>query len=317
MKLDCTHDGSLDGLCHRFFHKVDAILGTSYSKGIERLRIEQMLDKMEKIATVQCLGLLIIDEIQHLSHAKSGGAEKMLNFLHSLVVNIGVPVIFIGTPEAIDILGSKLRIARKGSGQGEIRWEPMKNDSSWKLLIQGMWKYQWTKHVTPLTDELIDTLYDESQGIVDYAVKLFRLTQQKLINLGKDEIITPEIIRKVAKEDLPLSQKPIRALRENDVAEIVRFGDIRSLETLQLLNEGVRTKKDLEEIQLYKQVDDIKREVVEKPRERKKKTNSGKEPKTYSDEGLQKVINTIDKGNATIEDLQVAGLIKNKDIEIL
>ena len=37
----------------------------------------------------------MIDEIQHLSMAKSGGSEKMLNFFVNLVNNVGVPVILV------------------------------------------------------------------------------------------------------------------------------------------------------------------------------------------------------------------------------
>jgi len=41
--------------------------------------------KMSTLAHTHGLGLLIIDEIQHLSQAKSGGSEKMLNFFVTLV----------------------------------------------------------------------------------------------------------------------------------------------------------------------------------------------------------------------------------------
>ena len=37
---------------------------------------------MGQVVRNSSLGLLIIDEIQHLSMAKSGGSEKMLNFCY-------------------------------------------------------------------------------------------------------------------------------------------------------------------------------------------------------------------------------------------
>ena len=51
---------------------------------------------MSQIANVHAIGVLIIDEIQHLSMSKSGGVEKMLNFFVTLVNVIGLPVVMIG-----------------------------------------------------------------------------------------------------------------------------------------------------------------------------------------------------------------------------
>ena len=36
------------------------------------------------------VGILVIDEIQHLSEAKGGGSDKMLNFFVTLVNTIGL-----------------------------------------------------------------------------------------------------------------------------------------------------------------------------------------------------------------------------------
>ncbi|MBN1062511.1 ATP-binding protein [Clostridium botulinum] len=68
------------------------------------------------------MGMLIVDEVQHLSTAKSGGAEKMLNYFVTLINTIGVRVILVGTRKALEILESEFRQARRGSGQGDIIW---------------------------------------------------------------------------------------------------------------------------------------------------------------------------------------------------
>lgn len=53
---------------------------------------------MSQIANVHAIGVLVIDEIQHLSMSRSGGVEKMLNFFVTLVNVIGLPVVMVGTP---------------------------------------------------------------------------------------------------------------------------------------------------------------------------------------------------------------------------
>ena len=82
LKIDCSHDGSLKELCLNFFRAIDKIIGSNYEKkyGMKRHGVETMLALMAQTANMFALGLLVIDEIQHLSRAKSGGSEKMLNF---------------------------------------------------------------------------------------------------------------------------------------------------------------------------------------------------------------------------------------------
>jgi len=83
----------------------------------------------------------------------------------------------------------------------------------------------WTKRPTALTDELIDTLYDQSQGIIDITVKLYALAQTKAISSGI-ETITPELIKQVADESLRLVKPMLNALRTGNVMEIVKYPDI-------------------------------------------------------------------------------------------
>lgn len=230
LKLDCPYDGSIKGLCLNFFHEMDRILDSEYSKlfPASRNTVDTMLIKMSTLATTHGLGLLVIDEIQHLSQAKSGGSEKMLNFFVTLVNTIGVPVVLIGTTKAMPILQSEFRQARRGSGQGDLFWERMPNDLSWEIMIQSMWKYQWTKEECPLTPELKRVLYEESQGIIDLAVKLYAMAQIKAIAEGI-EIITPSIIRGVADEKLRLVKPMLDALRSGNIKKIMQYEDIRPI----------------------------------------------------------------------------------------
>jgi hypothetical protein len=79
-----------------------------------------------------------------------------------------------------------------------------------------------------LTDGLKSAIYDESQGIIDIAVKLFAMAQVKAIATGKEEI-TERIIGEVAAEKLRLVKPMIDALRSGD-KKILQFDDIRPIE---------------------------------------------------------------------------------------
>jgi hypothetical protein len=227
LRLECPFDGSVKGVCLSFFSSIDEILGTEYYMrfGNNRLSVDNMLVAMTSIAKNISLGLLVIDEIQNLNKAKSGGGERMLNFFVTLVNTIGLPVLLIGTPEAMGVLQGKFRQARRGSGQGDMVFERLNNDSNYKLLINAIWGYQWTKRPTELTNDLLNTLYDQSQGIVDITVKLYALAQTKAISCG-NEFITSELIKQVSEESLSLVKPMINALRNGNIREIAKYPDI-------------------------------------------------------------------------------------------
>ena len=227
LKLNCPHDGSLKTLCMDFFSKLDEILGTNYLKtyGNHRNSISKLVIHMGRVARIHCIGALIIDEIQHLLTAKDKGSEKMMNFFVTLINEIGIPVVLIGTMRARAVLQQDFRQARRGSGQGDMVWEQMKFDDDWDMLIEEMWKYQWTSTFVPLTDELKRTMYEESQGITDIAVKLFSLAQSRAIETGKEKISSEAIIQ-VGKEDLKLVQPMLNALKTGKESEIAKYEDI-------------------------------------------------------------------------------------------
>lgn len=231
LKLDCPYDGAVKGLCMEFFSKVDSLLGTNYYKKhvSGRHTVDSMLSIMSQVARHTGLGMIVIDEIQHLKQAKSGGSEKMLNFFVTLVNTIGVPVVLIGTTKAMSVLQSEFRQARRGSGQGDMVWERLKKDNNWDLLMGAIWDYQWTKKEVPFTQEISDVMYEESQGIIDIAVKLYAMAQIRAIYSGVEEV-TADLIRQVSKENLKLVQPMLEALKSGDMRRISQFEDISTVD---------------------------------------------------------------------------------------
>jgi hypothetical protein len=232
LKLDCPFDGNPKGVCVDFFNTVDAVLGTTYSRnyaGGRRLILE-MLSDMQLVAGNHYLGVLVVDEIQRLSLANSGGAAKMLNFFVQLVNKLGVPVILIGTYKGMTVLSGEFSQMRRGTGQGDLIWDRMDNDNQWRHFVQSLWRYQFVSHDSA-PDEgeekgtLSDALYDESQGIVDFAIKLFMFAQERAIETGHERI-TAGLIRKVAKDKLNIPREVLRALKTKNMAILERFEDL-------------------------------------------------------------------------------------------
>lgn len=242
LKIDCPHDSSLKNLCSNFFRAVDIALGdTNYEHRFtrNRLNVNAMLQQMKIIANNYSIGLLIIDEIQHLNTKKSGGAEIILNFFVTLVNVASIPIVMIGTPKANEILEDDLRSARRSAGFGSLVWEPMRNEaptidpnapdqilmSEWYAFTNKLWQYQWVQQVTDLTDELRNTWYYYTQGIPDLVVKLFCLVQMHAITIGLEKI-TPELFKKVYEEQLQPVHDILDALRSGNPALIARYSDL-------------------------------------------------------------------------------------------
>ena len=234
LRLEAPALGSLRNLCIDFFHTVDRLIHTDYVKRYAtKTTVEQMVAYMAHVANLHALGVLVIDEIQHLRGAKVGAAALM-KFLVRLVNTIGVPVIPIGTLSALPILQGSFSQARRNTGLGSMLWDRMDPGATWNSFLEQLWGYQWTNPRTTLTDELNAAIYDESQGVADLAVKLVMLAQMRLVGIsemrkGQSEKITTELIRVVAKEELAMVAPMITALRENDTVKAAKFDDLRSL----------------------------------------------------------------------------------------
>ncbi|WP_442769151.1 AAA family ATPase [Acinetobacter bohemicus] len=242
LKIDCPHDSSLKNLCSNFFRAVDLALGdTNFEHRFtrSRLNVNAMLQQMKIIANNYSIGLLIIDEIQHLNTKKSGGAEIILNFFVTLVNVASIPIVMIGTPKANEILQEDLRSARRSAGLGSLIWEPMRNEapipdpgdpdqmiiSEWYAFTNKLWQYQWVQQPTELTDELRNTWYYYTQGIPDLVVKLFCLVQIHAITIGLEKI-TSELFKKVYEEQLQPVHDILDALRSGNPARIARYSDL-------------------------------------------------------------------------------------------
>jgi hypothetical protein len=232
LKLDCPHDGSIRGLCLHFFQSMDGLLDTRYYRYHARngrATTDEMLPAMARVSAMHSLGVLVLDEIQHLSEARSGGAARMLNFFVHLVNTIGMPVVLVGTPKAQAVLRGEFRQARRGAGQGDLVWNRMELGAVWDLFVEALWRYQFTRHVTPLTPELSQTLHDETQGITDLAVKIYMLAQIRAMTTGRERV-TAALIRSVAADSLRLAQPMLQALRSGDRMKLAQFEDIQPLD---------------------------------------------------------------------------------------
>jgi hypothetical protein len=253
LRLECPADSSVRGLCLSFFNAIDDLLGTRYRDRYVRFKstVDMLLSTMARISAVHGLGVLVVDEIQCLASAKSGGQKVMLNFFSQLVNTIGVPVVLVGTPGAVEVVTREFRHARRGTGQGDLIWDRMRRDTDagdaeWRLFCDSLWRYQYVKHPSPLTPKLYDVLYEESQGITDVVVKLYMLAQHRAIQTGTERV-TGGLIRSVAQDSLRVISRVLEALRDGKEGEhfLASLDDVLAEGLKQIVANGIRATERL------------------------------------------------------------------------
>ena len=161
LKVECPKDGNVKELAKNILRAFDRVLGTNHlSRVSSKASIDEISALVYQLAVSHCLGLLVIDELQNVSVRRSGGREALLNWFQELVNEVRLPVVLLGTFKAKEILEHDVRHSRRSTQTGSAAWTPMKLDVEFQTLVRGVWKFQWLKEPTPLTEELLQTVYE-------------------------------------------------------------------------------------------------------------------------------------------------------------
>lgn len=294
LKIECPHDGSPKGLCVNFFQAVDSLLGTNYQRNFAggRRTLDELMPNMARVASIHGIGVLVIDDIQFLRQASSDNSSRMLNFFTYLVSTVGIPVLLIATYKARHVLTGEFSAVRRGTGQGDLVWDRMeegdwqqreeegervsKNNneqeagevqtpSVWQVFLESLWHFQYTRTPSPLTQELSHVLYTQTQGITDFAVKVYMLAQVRAITTDDtgEERLTDKIIESVAQDSLKTAQRVLNALRLGDLEGLEKVEDIHPIEIEPYLQKAFKELQHLEKLRSLATENDRKNQNVD------------------------------------------------------
>jgi hypothetical protein len=213
IKIDCPPEGSLKTLCNDFFMQMDELMGSNYYPQYKRdVNQSTLISNMKRVALNSGLGLLVIDELDRLTHSPKKSKE-LTDFIIRLINNIGIPVLIAGTPVCLPLFIEQFAMESRIVHIGELSWINYSfNDKKWKFFVKHLWRYQWTSVETPLNEELEKIFYSLCLGIPRIAVKLFMQTQTTLIGLP-NESITPEVLEMVAQTYLSTVTKLLKDIQ--------------------------------------------------------------------------------------------------------
>jgi hypothetical protein len=262
LHVDISSDGaSVKALAIGILTAIDKLLPDHdyhrlYLQTPSRSSTESLIYTVSRLLTIHHVGLLIADEVQNLCNSKKG-AQTVMTELVTMCNVLSVPILFIGTNKAVQVLTADFRQARRSTGVGIQPWsklprydydveelaadpEALMDASEWGQFIEIMWEYQWVRNPTPLSHEILDVLYQHTQGILDLAIKLFATAQARAILTGA-ETLSVELLHQVYEQDFKLMHESVEALATNDYAALARYADVAPTNLNEILT-GIMTK---------------------------------------------------------------------------
>src|SRR5690242_20639193 len=119
LKVTTPSKGSSKGLCMEIIRQMDEVAKTSYTAMYDKSNLTEynLIAAISTLVHNHALGLLVVDEVQHLKVAKGQGSETF-NFLKVVNEIVAVPIFYIGTSQALRVLNANFQIGRRSKGIG-------------------------------------------------------------------------------------------------------------------------------------------------------------------------------------------------------
>ncbi|MGZ4079742.1 MAG: AAA family ATPase [Bacteroidia bacterium] len=295
LKRNIPDQVSAKALAQSFGIYTDSLLNQSYYSKIfcdKSQTRTQYVSELRKIIINHHVGVIVIDDFQNLSIAHSGGKKELLALILNLREELGVPIIIIGTNKAAELLLDSDRTANTDesllrrlieNGYHKLERPESPNDKEWQALCTITWKYQWLKHPLDITNNIIEALYDCSQGITGIMLMIF-ITCQKVAIGQEKESIDENLIKKTYKKYFVPLHDLMNTLRSGninkyDCAFTPSIGEIQK--TL-----GINTNKTMNDL-LSMKVQELNKNLAS--------TKTGNDNQSFIDELNKdsKIINDI------------------------
>ena len=182
MIVQCPFDSSVKGLLLEVLRKVDEVLDSKYYQNALRARAttDMLIGSVSQVA-LNHIGMLVVDEIQNVANSKNG--KSLIGSLTQLINNSGISICMVGTLESTKFFESAMQLARRSVG---LQYTTMSYDKYFQEFCKDLFRYQYVKQKTEITDGIIAWLYEHSAGITSVVVALIHDAQEIAILNGKE-----------------------------------------------------------------------------------------------------------------------------------
>lgn len=174
INVQCPFDCSAKSMLLAIVKKIDDKIGTTYYEMMikSRATTNTMIVSASKIL-LNHVALLIIDEIQNLIKHKAG--IQLVSMLTQLLNESGISICFVGTHEVEPFFESVDYLARRTLG---LIYNRCEYNDYFREFCTMLWKYQYVKNKTDISDTIIHWLYEHSAGTLSHVVFLIHTAQE-------------------------------------------------------------------------------------------------------------------------------------------
>lgn len=251
LMVEAPYDGNRVTFCRAVFMEIDKRCGSRNldKYGYSTHSASTMILHMQKLLILYNVGILIIDEVQNLLQAK-GDSDEMLSFYVSLTNQLGVPIIYCGTSNSIKLFQTRMAIARRQTGAGDMKFQPInRNNDEWSSMMKFLWQGCVLQEDIPLESEMLDVFWECSQGLIGIVVALFCQVQIRALLCGM-ESFNIDLVYRTYNEDFAIVKPMLEAIKSGDIWEMAKYDDI-FINLNNTINAGIKEcehKEELDEI---------------------------------------------------------------------
>lgn len=190
VNIQCPHDCSIKGLLLSILGSVDMSIGTSYREAAIQVKasIDILISMVAQISLNHIL-VIIVDECQNICRNKNG--VNLVSAMTQLINSSGISICLVGLPETEDLFQREMHLARRSIGLSYLE-SPF--DDYFIRFCKTVYSYQYVSNPSLITPEIIETLYQCSNGVIGLVVSLLIESQQMAILSGGKEELTKEVI---------------------------------------------------------------------------------------------------------------------------
>lgn len=189
VNIQCPHDCSIKGLLLSILGQVDMTIGTNYRDAAIKAKasVDVLIGMVSQVALNHIL-IIIVDECQNICRHKNG--VNLVSAMTQLINSSGISICLVGLPETEVLFQQEMHLARRSIG---LSYLDTFCDDYFIKFCQTVFSYQYVANPSPITPEIIETLYQCSNGVIGLVVSLIMESQQMAIMTGKEEI-TKDVI---------------------------------------------------------------------------------------------------------------------------
>lgn len=199
--VNCSPNSNFNALYESIGIAIDRALGISkgfYAIEVQKKRsLSQKAELIRKFVEMFAIGIIIFDEIQLVNF--SGTQENTYDSLLSLSNKTKVAIAAVGTEDAYKKMFPNLRTARRiGSIIKASTY--CENKQYFSVIVERLFKYQWFDTPIDITPEIITTLYENTKGIIDQLISIYRYMNIDYLLSKKRPQIDSKFIEHIVKK---------------------------------------------------------------------------------------------------------------------